>query len=404
MSDTAMRDVEIVEARPRRATFLPFAPPLIGEEEKAEVLDTLESGWLTTGPKVEQFQERLAQYIGAPCAVATSSCTAALHLALIAHDIGEGDEVILPTYTFASTAHVVLYQRARPVFVDIDPQTYNMDPAGIEGAITPKTKAILVVHYGGQPCDLEAIYAIAARHRLAVVEDAAHAVGSEYRGQKIGSFGPITCFSFYATKNLTTGEGGMAVLHDPDQAERMRVLSMYGIDDARRIWGRYAPRGSWEYDIKTLGYKYNMMDLQAALGLHQLAKLEGFLARRAQIAAHYTEAFANLDAVALPEARPGMRHAWHLYTILLRLDRLTIDRNRFIEELKAEQIGTSVLFRPLHLHSYYRETLGYPEGRFPVAEDVFRRAVSLPLSPKMSDGDVLDVIATVRRIVSRFHA
>lgn len=399
-----MPSTSVVEARPRRGTFLPFAPPMIGPEEKAEVLETLDSGWLTTGPKTEQFQERLAAYVGARCAVAVNSCTAALHLAVIAHGIVEGDEVIMPTYTFASTAHVVMYQRARPVFVDIEPQTYNMDPGLIEAAITPKTKAILMVHYAGHPCHLDAIYAIAQRHRLLVIEDAAHAIGSESRGRKIGGFGPTTCFSFYATKNLTTGEGGMAVLSDPELAERMRVLGMYGISDARRIWTRYAPRGSWDYDIHELGYKYNMMDLQAALGLHQLAKLEGFIERRAHVAAMYTEAFADLDAVVTPMVRPQVRHAWHLYTMLLRPERLTIDRDRFIEELTAEQIGTSVLFRPLHLHSYYRTTLGYPAGRFPVAEDVFRRAISLPLSPKMRDEDALDVIAAVRRVVSRHQA
>ncbi len=399
-----MPELANLEARAPRTAFLPFAPPWIGPEEKAEILDTLDSGWLTTGPKTEQFQQRLAAYIGAGCAVAVNSCTAALHVAVIAHGIGEGDEVILPTYTFASTAHVVMYQRARPVFVDIEAETYNMDPDLIEAAITPKTKAILLVHYAGHPCELDAVYDIAQRHGLAVIEDAAHAIGSEYRGRKIGSFGPTTCFSFYATKNLTTGEGGMAVLNDPDLAERMRVLGMYGISDARKIWGRYAPRGSWFYDIEALGYKYNMMDLQAALGLHQLAKLDRFIERRARIAALYTEAFADLDALATPAVRPDVRHAWHLYTLLLRPERMTIDRDRFIEELTAEQIGTSVLFRPLHLHSYYREALGYPEGRFPVSEDVFGGAVSLPLSPKMSDEDVLDVIAAVRRVVGKHHA
>ncbi|MBI4322989.1 MAG: DegT/DnrJ/EryC1/StrS family aminotransferase [Candidatus Omnitrophica bacterium] len=399
-----MPDVAALDTRPRRTTFQPFAPPLIGPEEKAELLDTLDSGWITTGPKTERFQEQVAQYVGVRCAVAVSSCTAALHLAMVAHDIGEGDEVILPTYTFASTAHVVMYQRARPVFVDSEAQTFNIDPTRLGAAVTPRTKALVIVHYAGHPCDLDAIYAIAKRHRLAVIEDAAHAIGSEYHGRKIGSFGPVTCFSFYATKNLTTGEGGMAMLNDPEMAERMRRLSMYGISDARRIWGRYAPRGSWFYDIQELGYKYNMMDIQAALGLHQLAKLEQFLQRRARFAAMYTEAFADLEEIVRPQAKPEVRSAWHLYSILLQPKRLRISRDQFIEELRTEQIGTSVLFRPLHLHSYYQKALGYPPGSFPVAESLFERTVSLPISPKMSEEDVWDVIAAVRRLVAKYRA
>ena len=398
-----MFDLASLKQRRHRTTFLPFAPPMIGPEEKAEVLDTLDSGWLTTGPKTESFERRVAQYVGARYAVAVNSCTAALHLALAVHGIAEGDEVIMPTFTFASTAHVVMYQHARPVLVDIDLSTFNLDPEQVEKAITPQTRAIIPVHYAGQACDLSTILKIARRHNLVVIEDAAHAIGAEYRGRKLGGHGNIACFSFYATKKMTTGEGGMAVLDDPDLAEKLRVLSMYGIGDARRIWKRYAPRGSWFYDIQFLGYKYNMMDLQAALGLHQLAKLDDFIARRARFAAQYADAFADLKEIVLPSVTPEVRTAWHLYSILVRTNLLTVDRDRFIEELKEENIGSSVLFRPLHLHSFYRQALNYENGCFPNSEYAFEHILSLPISPIMTDEDVLDVIAAVRRIVARYR-
>ena len=393
--------------RPPRGEFLPFSPPLLGQEEEAEILDSMRSGWLTTGPKTEEFERRFAEYVGAPCAVAFNSCTAGLHLSMIVHGIGEGDEVIVPTYTFASTAHAVMYVRARPVLVDSEPDTLNLSPERVEAAITPRTRAIIPVHYGGQPCELDEIRAIAARHGLVVVEDAAHATGASYRGQKIGGGGNIACFSFYSTKNMTTGEGGMAALADPDLAEQLRVHAMYGISDARRIWKKRAakdkaPPASWLYDVQHLGYKYNMMDLQAALGIHQLRRLDGFIERRRRFAALYTEAFADLDAIEVPPPRPHLTHAWHLFTILLRLEALTIDRDRFLEELKARQIGTSVLYRPLHLHTLYAEALGHREGSFPVAEEAFRRCISLPMSPRMSEEDVLDVIEAVRE-VARDH-
>ncbi len=387
----------------KREHFLPFSPPLIGEEEKREMLDTLDSGWITTGPKTERFESLMCQYTGAKHALGVNSGTSALHLALIACDVGEGDEVIIPTYTFASTGHVVLYQKAKPVMVDVDPVTYNMSPSAVEAAITPKTKAILPVHFGGLSCDLDAIYDIARRHKLAVVEDAAHAVGTQYKGRKIGSFGTLTCFSFYATKNMTTGEGGMVVCNDDQLAEKMRVMSMYGISDARRIWKRYAPRGNWFYDISYLGYKYNMMDIQASLGIHQLAKLDTFIQKRTHFAHMYNDAFAHYEEITppfLPSPQEG-KHSHHLYPILLDTQRLTIDRDAFIEELKEYNIGTSVLFIPLHLHSFYKETLNHKEGDFPVSENTFERTIALPISPKMSDADVQDVIGAVGDIIAK---
>ncbi len=383
-------------ARPIPDHFIPFAPPLVGHEEKAEILDTLDSGWITTGPKTEAFEKAVCEYVGGGYAVAVNSCTAALHLSLLAAGIGEGDEVIMSPYTFASTGHVACYLGAKPVFVDIEPDTYNIDPAQIEAAISDRTRAILPVHYGGHPCDMEAIQAIASDCGLIVVEDAAHAIGAAYRGQKIGGLGNLTCYSFYATKNMTTGEGGMVLTQDEELAQRIRVLSMYGISDARRIWKRYAPKGSWVYDIAELGYKCNMMDIQAALGLPQLRKLDGFVARRAHFAAIYDEVFADAVGLQVPTVRDDVQSAWHLYPILVPEG---CDRDALIEELKESNIGTSVLFQPLHLHSFYEGLLGDQEGRFPAAESAYRRVVCLPISPKATDEDICYVAETVRDLV-----
>jgi len=401
-----LEDPAALERRPRRGEFLSFAPPSIGPEETREVLDCLASGWLTTGPRTQQFEKDFAAYCHAEHAVAVSSCTAAMHLTLVALGIGPGDEVIVPTYTFASTGHAALYVGARPVLVDSDPATFNMDPAAVEAAVTPRTRAIMPVHYAGLPCDMAALDAIAARHGLAVVEDAAHAAGAAVGEARIGSRPNPACFSFYSTKNMTTAEGGMITLADGAMAERMRVLAMYGISDARRIWanrygGKGAPPASWVYDVQVLGFKYNMTDIQAALGIHQLRKLDGFIDRRAHFAAMYSAGFRDLEAVLVPRSADRLRHAWHLFSILLRPERLAIDRDRFMEELKEENVGASVLFRPLHLHTLYQDRLGYRDGSFPVAEDLYRRTLSLPMSPRMSDDDVLDAIAAVRRIVAR---
>ena len=383
-------------ARPIPDHFIPFAPPMIGEEEKAEILDTLDSGWITTGPKTEAFEQAVCAYLGGGYAVAVHSCTAALHLSLVAAGIEEGDEVIMSPYTFASTGHVACYLGAVPVFVDIDPETYNIDPAQIEAALTERTRAIMPVHYGGHPCDMEAIQAIAAERGLIVVEDAAHAIGAEYRDAKVGALGNLACFSFYATKNMTTGEGGMVVTQDQELAQRIRVLSMYGISDARRIWKRYAPKGTWVYDIAELGYKCNMMDIQAALGLPQLRKLDGFIERRAHFAAIYDEVLNQVLGLQKPTVYDDVKSAWHLYPVLVPE---SCDRDALIEELKEYNIGTSVLFQPLHLHSFYEGLLGEQEGRFPIAESVYRRVVCLPISPKASDEDIHYVAATLRDLV-----
>jgi len=395
-----------------RDSFLPFSLPTIGEEEIAEVTDSLRSGWITTGPKTRRFEEEFREYIGAKHAIAVNSCTAGLHIALAALGIGSGDEVIVPTLTFCSTANVVVHLGARPVLVDVG-EDFNVTPEAIERAITPRTKAIIPVHYGGQPCDLEAIYTIAARNDLAVVEDAAHAVGATYHGFKIGSdalplsflggegqrLRIVTVFSFYATKNMTTGEGGMITTADDELAERMRLLSLHGM--SRDAWKRYTSTGSWYYEVLLPGYKYNMTDIQAALGIHQLRKLDDFIAIRQRYARMYDEGFADLPEVERPIIHPDRTHTYHLYVIRLNLERLTINRAQFIEELKALNIGTSVHFIPVHLHPFYRETFGYRLGACPVAERIYERIISLPRFPRMTEDDVRDVIHAVKDVVSR---
>ena len=376
---------------------LPFCQADIGEEEIAEVVDTLRSGWLTTGPKTREFEERFSQYVDSKFAVAVNSCTAALHLALNAAGITEGDEVITTPLTFCSTVNVILFQRATPVLADIRLDDYDIDPAEVERRITPRTKAILPVHYGGQPCRMDELMDIARRHNLLVIEDAAHAVGAKYRGQPVGSIGDATAFSFYVIKNLTTGEGGMVTTNNPELAEKVRILRLHGM--SHDAWKRYDARGSWYYEVQMLGFKYNMSDIQAALGLHQLARLESFTERRAQIVAEYGRRFAALPELTLPQARPEVRHAWHLYPIRVDGERLTIGRDQFIEEMKERGIGTSVHFIPIHYHPYYQQTLGLKPGDFPNTDKLFAGLLSLPLFPRMTDADVERVANAVEEIV-----
>jgi len=388
-----------------RAAFLPYALPSIGEEEIAEVVDSLRSGWLTTGPKVQRLEGDLAAYLGTRHALAVSSCTAALHIALTALGIGPGDEVIVPTMTFCSTANVVIHLGARPVLVEVGADL-NVTPEAIDAALTPRTRAIVPVHYGGQPCDLETIHGLAARHGLPVVEDAAHAIGASYQGQKIGSDAlaaprSIACFSFYAIKNMTTGEGGAIATADDELAEKMRLLTLHGM--SRDAWKRYTGAGSWYYEVVLPGYKDNMTDIQAALGIHQLRKLDGFIETRRRYARLYDEAFAALPEVETPLVRAGRWHVYHLYPIRLRLEGLTIDRAQFIEELRARGIGSSVHFVPVHLHPYYAQQFGYRPGDLPCAEALYRRIISLPLYPAMAEGDVADVIQAVVDVVQAFR-
>jgi len=377
--------------------FLPFHVPELGEEEITAVVEVIQSGWLTTGAKVKQFENEFAAMVGARHAVAVNSCTAALHLALEASGVREGDEVIVPTMTFAATAEVVTYLKAKPVLVDCTRDTLNIAPDRIEEAITLRTKAIVPVHFAGHPCEMDQIKDLARTHHLRVIEDAAHALPARYRGKMIGSLSDITCFSFYATKNITTGEGGMVTTDDPDVAARIRTMSLHGL--SRDAWNRYTAQGSWYYEILYPGFKYNLTDIAAALGLAQLQKCERFWKARDRLAGLYDEGLRDLPEIIRPHIDAHVQHAWHLYVIQLDLDRLRIGRNEFIERLQHAQVGCSVHFIPLHLHPYYRDTGGYRPTDFPTAHDAYQRIVSLPLYPRMSDHDIERVISVVRDIV-----
>jgi perosamine synthetase len=384
------------------ATWLPYHRPSIGDEEIAEVIDTLRSGWVTTGAKARRFEHEFAALLGVPDALAVSSGTAALHLALRVLGVQAGDDVIVPAYTFTATAEAVTYLGARPVLADVDPVTCNLRGEDVERVRTSRTRAVMPVHIAGLACDMHPILEVARTRRLAVVEDAAHALPARDAGRWVGTLGDAAAFSFYATKNITTAEGGMLVVRDAERAEQARILALHGI--SRDAWKRYAASGHWRYEILANGYKYNLPDLAASLGLAQLRKLAGFHARRCRLAARYDRALAQLDAVERPPHAPrNGTHAWHLYMIRLRTDVLRIDRDRFIDELRARNVGTSVHFIPLHLHPYYQEAWGYRPGQFPGTEAAWSRAVSLPLYPAMSDGDVDDVVSAVADVARRYR-
>ena len=380
--------------------FLPFHKPSIGEEEIAAVVDTLRSGWLTMGPKTRAFEEAFAERIGVPHAVAVSSATAGLHLGLDALGIGQGDEVLVPTVTFASTAATVIHAGARRILVDCEADTLNMSVADAARKWTPRTKAIVPVHFGGHPCDMDAILALAAEHGVPVMEDAAHALPARYRGRTIGTISTLTVFSFYATKNLATGEGGMVVGHDAELLERVRGRRLHGM--TRDAWKRYSKDGSWRYDVAYPGFKYNMTDMNAALGLVQLQRLATMQARRDEIVARYQGALADVaDLLELPTVHPHVEHAWHLFPVRVRAEQLRIGRDELIQELSAAGVGTSVHFIPLHEHSYYRDVLGARASDLPVATREWQRIVSLPLYPGLTDVDVDRVADTLRAILRR---
>ncbi len=378
-------------------SFLPFHRADVGEEEIAGVVDVLRSGWLTTGPKVKEFEGEFAAMVGAQHAVAVNSCTAALHLALEAIGLREGDEVLVPTMTFAATAEVVTYFKARPVLIDCVQDTLNLDTDRIEAAITPKTKAIIPAHFAGHPCNMRQLQSIARAHGLHVIEDAAHAFPARYQGKMVGSIADFTCFSFYATKNITTGEGGMVTTNNAEWAARMRMMSLHGL--SRDAWNRYSAEGSWYYEILSPGFKYNLTDIAAALGLAQLKKCEQFWKARERYATLYHEGFRDLPEVICPQAASDVQHAWHLYVIQLDLDRLRVTRNEFVRLLQQAGIGCSVHFIPLHLHPYYRDMWGYQSNDLPVSNMVFQRILSLPLYSKMTEDDINRVIDIVHTLV-----
>jgi dTDP-4-amino-4,6-dideoxygalactose transaminase len=401
----------VLNRPPRRVReeFLSFAPPCLGEEEIEEVVAALRSGWITTGPRTAEFEKRFAAFVGAEDAVGLNSCTAGLQTALVLAGVGAGDAVVTTPMTFAGTANVIEHVGARPLFADVDPETLNVDPAAVHRVVESalargdRVRALLPVHYGGHPCELDALDAIAEEFGLVLVEDAAHALPATYRGATIGGRGgrTLTSFSFYANKNLTTGEGGM-LTGPPAILERARVYRNHGL--SRDPWRRGGTHASWRYEVRAPGYKFNMTDVAAALGLRQLDKLPAFHARRSEVAARYTAAFETCDALQPPVERDGVTSAWHLYPLRLRLDRLRIGRDRFIEELDARNVGASVHFIPVHLHPWYRDRHGLRAGDFPVAEREFERLVSLPIHPRLSDGDADDVIAAVLDIAQEFAA
>jgi dTDP-4-amino-4,6-dideoxygalactose transaminase len=387
--------------RPVRPDFLVFGRPQIEEAEIQEVVDTLRSGWIGFGPKCLRFEEDFASYTRAPHALSVNSATAALHLALIDAGAGPGDEVITTPLTFCATANVIAHVGARPVFVDVDERTQNLDVSRLEAAITPRTKAIMPVHMCGWPCDMDAIGRLALGFGLTVIEDAAHATETWYEGRKVGSISDYTAFSFYATKNMTTGEGGMLTLRDPRSHDRIKALRLHGLD--KDAWKRYSPGGFLPYETTEPGWKYNMTDVQASLGLHQLARLEANLKVRQRLWACYDEALADLDTLTAPDVQDtaSTRHGRHLYTIRLRAERLGCDRTQFLQAMGAENIGTGVHFVPVHLHRWYREHLGTGRGDFPVAEAIGDSTVSLPLAASMTEADVEDVVAAVKKISAR---
>jgi len=386
---------------PIRQSRLPFHRPCIEDDEIAEVVETLRGGWLTTGPRSKQFEREFTAYVGAQHGVAVNSATAAMHLALEAIGLQPGDEVIIPAYTFTATGEVVMYFGARPVLVDVDPATLNIDPAAVEAAISERTRAIISVDLAGVPCDYTALRAICDWHDLVLIGDAAHALPSRYRGQMIGTVADLTAFSFYVTKPLATGEGGMLVTDNPTWAERAQVMSLHGM--SRDAWKRHTAEGSWYYEVVAPGFKYNFTDVAAALGLRQLTKQDRFLADRAAIATHYNAAFSEVPEVQAPTVPADVETSWHLYLLRLNLERLTVDRAKVIEALNAENIGTSVHFIPLHLHPAYSERYGYTPDSFPVAYHEYKRAISLPIFPGMSPDDVDDVVAAVTRVVSHYR-
>lgn len=379
---------------------VPFHRADLGDAEIQSVSDVIRSGWLTMGAKTFEFERQFARYVRATHAIAVSSCTAALHLSLDAIGLTRGDEVLVPTTTFTASAEVVTYFGARPVFVDIDPSTLNIDPQDAERKITPRTKAMIPVHLAGTPCDMSELLDLAETHKLRVIEDAAHALPSSYKGKRIGAISELTAFSFYATKTITTGEGGMITTESEDLARRLQIMRLHGI--ARHAWKRYSSEGSWFYEVLETGYKYNLTDLQSALGIVQLAKCDQMASARCRIADRYTTAFQRLGCVETPQVPADRTTSWHLYVLRLHLDRLRIDRGRFIRELADHGVGTSVHFIPLHLQPAYQRHYGYRAGDLPVAEREYQRSLSLPIFSGLRDQEIEHVIWAVSEVAANW--
>lgn len=384
------------------STFLPFSRPSISEDAIAEVTACLQSGWITTGPRTKRFEQMLSEYLGAPSAQCCASATAGLHMALLALDLQPGDEVITSAMTFVATLNTIVLAGGKPVLVDVDPATANLDLDALEAAITPRTRAIMPVHFAGLPVDLDRLYALADQHGLRVIEDAAHAIGAEYRGRKIGAFGDTQVFSFHPNKNMTTGEGGCVTTRNDSTRERIERLRFHGID--REAWARFGKQGSPHYDIALAGYKYNFMDIQAALGIHQLPALDGFIERRTTLARRYLEQLADCTALTLPAPDTVSyphRHAWHLFAPLVNEAQAGLSRDQLIDRLKEHDIGTGVHYRAPHLSAYYEKTWGFRRGMFPHAESLSDRILSLPLFPDMTTPDQDRVIQALKTILPK---
>jgi dTDP-4-amino-4,6-dideoxygalactose transaminase len=385
-----------------RNSFLPFSRPSVGDAEINEIADSIRSGWITTGPKVEKFTKMFAEYVGGRHATSLSSATAGLHLALLAHGIKPGDEVITTAMTFAATVNVIALVGATPVLVDIDRGTLQLNVEQVAQKISKRTKAIMPVHFAGQPVDLDALMDLAKKHNLALIEDAAHAVGTQYKDRLIGSFPTTSVFSFHPNKNMTTGEGGMVVSDNADVVDQVTLLKFHGMD--KNAWKRFAKAGSPRYDITVAGYKYNMMDIQAAMGLHQLPKLDGFIDKRRARADAYQQGFKNCDGVLLPKPVPyAHKHAWHLYTPLVNIDALSIERDQFMQELKDRNIGSGLHYSAVHEFSVHAKKYGWKPLDFPEAHFVSERILSLPLFPDMTDEDQADTIEAVLDVCKKFR-
>jgi len=382
-----------------RKDFLVFGSPMIEQPEIDEVVASLKSGWLGTGPKAHKFEEMFKEYKGTKYAIALNSCTAALHLSMLAIGIKPGDEVIIPAMTFASTASVVIHAGGVPVFADCEKDTMNIDPADIERKISPKTKAIIPVHFAGRACNMDAIMDIAKKHNLKVVEDCAHAIETEYHGKNAGTFGDLGCFSFYVTKNIVTGEGGMAITDNENYANQIKIMGLHGM--SKDAWKRFSDSGYKHYQVLYPGYKYNMMDIQAAIGIHQLPRVDKYWNGRQEIWNRYNEAFEDLPVFTPAPIEPDTKHAYHLYTLLLDIANLNLNmtRDKFLDEMTKRNIGVGVHYIALHLHPYYQKRFGYKRGDFPNAEWISDRTVSLPLSAKLTDEEVEDVIEAVGGIL-----
>lgn len=392
-----MEKLAICGGKPVRKDFLVFGSPRIEEQEINEVADSLKSGWLSTGPKVHKFEDMFKNYIGCKHALALNSCTAGLHLSLIVSGIKPGDEVITSHLTFSATANTIIHAGAKPVFVDVGKDTMNINPNLIEEKITSRTKAIIPVHMAGRPCNMDKITAVAKKHNLVVIEDAAHAIEASYKGRKIGNISPLTCFSFYVTKNIITGEGGMVTTNNDEYAEKIQIYGLHGM--SKGAWSRYSDKGFKHYQIIYPGYKYNMMDMQAAIGIHQLPRISSYLKIRESIWKKYDDAFKGLPLITPKPAEENTVHARHLYTILPRIEKLNASRDEIHEALYMEGIGTGIHFVSLHLHPYYKNTFGFKAGDFPNAEFISERTISLPLSAKLNEKDVNDIISAVRKVV-----